>query len=162
MYSIDFRLPGINDFYKRNLRELKLDFKKLSKLRPADAINYIEHILEYDFYLKENAIKFGYTYDNLSSMLFYLKLISEDCENLQEFLGRLKYIEGLYTNSNRNKNAITLSTIHSAKGLEFENVYMIDLIDGEFPSTSSIDAYLKGDIDQLEEERRLLCGYDQG
>lgn len=151
---LDF--PGINDFYKRNLRELKLDFKKLSKLRPADAINYIEHILEYDFYLKENAIKFGYTYDNLSSMLFYLKLISEDCENLQEFLGRLKYIEGLYTNSNRNKNAITLSTIHSAKGLEFENVYMIDLIDGEFPSTSSIDAYLKGDIDQLEEERRLF------
>lgn len=148
--------PGINDFYKRRLRELKFDFKKLSKRRPVEAIKYIEYYLEYDVYLRENAIKFGYTYENLNSILFYLKLISEECEDLNDLIGRLKHIQYLCSNSSNNKDTITLSTIHSAKGLEFENVYMIDLVDGEFPNSLSIESFNKGELDLLEEERRLF------
>lgn len=148
--------PGINEFYKRNLRELKLDFKKISNMKPREAIFYIEYHLEYDIYLKENSIKFGYTYDNLSTMLYYLKLIGENCENLEEFTHRLNHIQFLCSNSTKNTNTITLSTIHSSKGLEFENIYMIDLIDGEFPNTSSIEDFDLGNIENLEEERRLF------
>lgn len=148
--------PGINEFYKRNLRELKLDFKKISNMKPREAIFYIEYHLEYDIYLKENSIKFGYTYDNLSTMLYYLKLIGENCENLEEFTQRLNHIQFLCSNSTKNTNTITLSTIHSSKGLEFENIYMIDLIDGEFPNTSSIEDFDLGNIENLEEERRLF------
>lgn len=148
--------PGINEFYKRNLRELKFDFKKISKRKPTEAIKYIEYYLEYDVYLRENAIKFGYTYENLNSMLFYLKLISEGCEDLNDSIGRLKHIQYLCSNSSHNKNTITLSTIHTAKGLEFENVYIIDLVDGEFPNSSSLESFHKGDLDLLEEERRLF------
>lgn len=148
--------PGINEYYKRNLRELKFDFKKIAKRKPMEAIKYIASFLEYDTYLRENAIKFGYTYDNLNSMLFYLKLISEDCEDLKDLMDRLKHIQYLCSNSSSNRNTITLSTVHSAKGLEFENVYMIDLVDGEFPNASSIEAFGKGEIDLLEEERRLF------
>lgn len=148
--------PGINEFYKRNLRELKFDFKKISKRKPIEAIKYIEYFLEYDTYLRENAMKFGYTYENLNSMIFYLKLISEECEDLNELIGRLKHIQYLCSNSSNNKGAVTLSTIHAAKGLEFDNVYMVDLIDGEFPSSSSIESFQKGELDLLEEERRLF------
>lgn len=148
--------PGINEFYKRNLRELKLDFKKISNMKPREAIFYIEYHLEYDIYLKENSIKFGYTYDNLSTILYYLKLIGENCENLEEFTQRLNHIQFLCSNSTKNTNTITLSTIHSSKGLEFENIYMIDLIDGEFPNTSSIEDFDLGNIENLEEERRLF------
>lgn len=59
-------------------------------------------------------------------------------------------------NSKYNLGAINLSTIHSAKGLEFDRVYIIDLVDGDFPSTNSIENYNKGDIKLLEEERRLF------
>ncbi len=148
--------PGINEYYKRNLRELKFDFKKISKRKPVDAIKYIKNFLEYDAYLRENAIKFGYTYENLNSILFYLELISMECKDLEELISRLKHIQHLTSNSSSNKNTITLSTIHSAKGLEFENVYMIDLTDGEFPSSTSIESDQKGDKSFLEEERRLF------
>ncbi|MDR7870626.1 MAG: ATP-dependent helicase [Tissierellaceae bacterium] len=148
--------PGINEYYKRNLRELKFDFKKISKRKPSDAIKYIKDFLEYDTYLRENAIKFGYTYENLNSMLFYLTLLSDECDGLDELISRLKHIQYLCSNSSNNQNTVTLSTIHSAKGLEFENVYMVDLVDGEFPNLSSIESFQKGELHPLEEERRLF------
>lgn len=151
---LDF--PGLSNFYKSNIRELKLDFAKLSKMAPLEAIQYIEYTLEYDKYLKENSMKFGYTYDTLKTMLFYLKHIGANCENLQDFLNRLNYLQYLCSNSKHNANALTLSTVHSAKGLEFDRVYMVDLIDGDFPSISSVEGVEKGKFDLFEEERRLF------
>jgi DNA helicase-2/ATP-dependent DNA helicase PcrA len=46
---------------------------------------------------------------------------------------------------------LTLSTIHSAKGLEWKVLFLIWALDGRFPSTKSVDT-----IDTLEEERRLF------
>ena len=148
--------PGINNFYRTNLLELKLDFKRISKLNPKAAISYIEDELGYDEYLKENANKFGFTYSNLKMILEYLKLISESSSNLEEFRARINYLRNISITRNNRKNIITLSTIHSAKGLEFDNVYIIDLIDGELPSSFSIDEFESGNLENLEEERRLF------
>ncbi len=148
--------PGISNFYKSILRELKLDFKKLSKMSPSDAINFIEYDLEYERYLKENSMKFGYTYDTLKTTIYYLKIIASNTDSLNELLSRLKYLEYLCKNSKYAKDGVTLSTVHSAKGLEFDRVYMIDLVDGDFPSISSIEAAEKGKYDLIEEERRLF------
>lgn len=46
---------------------------------------------------------------------------------------------------------LTLSTIHSAKGLEWHSVFVIYALDGRFPALRSV-----GDINELEEERRLM------
>lgn len=148
--------PEISNFYKSTLKELKYDFKRLSKLDPAKAINFIEHELEYERYLKENSMKFGYTYDALKTTLYYLKLIASKTETLDDLIQRLKHLEYLCRNSRNIKNTVTLSTIHSAKGLEFDRVYMIDLVDGDFPSISSIEACEKGKYELIEEERRLF------
>lgn len=148
--------PEISNFYKSTLKELKFDFKRLSKLHPAKAINFIEHELEYERYLKENSMKFGYTYDALKTTLYYLKLIASKTETLDDLIQRLKHLEYLCRNSRDIKNTVTLSTIHSAKGLEFDRVYMIDLVDGDFPSISSIEACEKGKYELIEEERRLF------
>ncbi|MCK9443241.1 MAG: ATP-dependent helicase [Tissierellaceae bacterium] len=151
---LDF--PGISNYYKKNLRELKLDFKKLSKLSPLKAIEFIEYNLEYEKYLKENSTKFGYTYDTLKTMLYYLKHIAENTNSLGELIERLNYLKSLSINSKNKKNALTLSTVHSAKGLEFDNVYIIDLVDGDFPSISSIESVELGKFEPFEEERRLF------
>lgn len=150
------KYPGLNYPYKRRLRELKLDFKKISKLSPKEGIIYIEDNLEYKEYLKESSIKFGHTYNNLKTILFYLKLIASKCSNLDEFINRLRRIRHLSSQSHNNPNALTLSTIHGAKGLEFERIYIIDLISGEFPSSASIEAFEKDEIELLEEERRVF------
>lgn len=148
--------PGLSNFYKSTLRELKLDFKRLSKMEPLQAINFIEYDLEYEGYLKENSMKFGYTYDTLKTFLYYLKLIAGNLNNLKEFINHLKHLENLCKNPRYHDNAVTLSTVHSAKGLEFDRVYMIDLVDGDFPSTSSIEDVEKGKYELMEEERRLF------
>ena len=148
--------PGLSNFYKSTLRQLKLDFAKLSRMAPLEAIQYIEYSLEYEKYLKENSMKFGYTYDTLKTMLFYLKFIGENSENLQDFFNRLNYLQYLSTNSRNNRNGLTLSTIHSAKGLEFDRVYIVDLVDGDFPSISSVEGVEKGKFELFEEERRLF------
>lgn len=149
-------MPDLTYHYRRTLSELENDFKRLSKLKPLEAIEHIEYTLEYNNYLKENSIKFGYTYDNLVTILNYLKLIAKETKNLREFLGRLKYLEYLSTSSKDIGSAITLSTIHSAKGLEFKRVYMVDLVDGEFPNSSSIESFERDNVELLEEERRLF------
>jgi DNA helicase-2/ATP-dependent DNA helicase PcrA len=46
---------------------------------------------------------------------------------------------------------LTLSTIHSAKGLEWHTVFIIHAVEGYFPSSRSVES-----IEQLEEERRLM------
>jgi DNA helicase-2/ATP-dependent DNA helicase PcrA len=148
--------PGLSNFYKSTLMDLKLDFKKLSKLSPPEAIRFIEYDLEYEKYLKENSMRFGYTYDSLKTILHYLKLIANNTGSLNDLLNRLKYLDSLCRNSPYTKNAVTLSTVHSAKGLEFDRVYMIDLVDGDFPSSSSVDASEKGKYELIEEERRLF------
>lgn len=57
---------------------------------------------------------------------------------------------------NKGKNAVTLSTIHSSKGLEFDKVSIIDLFDGQFPSANSISEFKTGDKTLMEEEVRLF------
>lgn len=148
--------PGLSNYYKSTIRQLKLDFAKLSKMNACDAIEFIESDLEYEKYLKENSMKLGYTYDTLKTMLYFLKFIATNCDNLQDFMFRLNYLQYLSNNSSKNRNALTLSTIHSAKGLEFDRVYIIDLVDGDFPSISSVEAVEKGSFELFEEERRLF------
>jgi DNA helicase-2/ATP-dependent DNA helicase PcrA len=53
--------------------------------------------------------------------------------------------------SEKEKEFLTLSTIHSAKGLEWHSVFIIHAADGFFPSAQSFES-----IDSLEEERRLM------
>lgn len=55
------------------------------------------------------------------------------------------------SNSRRGSGFVTLSTVHSAKGLEWDNLFVIWMTDGWFPSNRFQDEF-----DDLEEERRLL------
>jgi len=60
------------------------------------------------------------------------------------------------SNKNKNCKAVTLSTIHSAKGLEWEQVYLVDLVEGIIPERETIKAEKSGQNELLEEERRLF------
>jgi DNA helicase-2/ATP-dependent DNA helicase PcrA len=72
--------------------------------------------------------------------------------NLTEFLENVALVEQEYHSDPQNKarNAVTLMTLHAAKGLEFPVVFMIGMEEGLFPHSRSLM-----DREELEEERRL-------
>ena len=69
--------------------------------------------------------------------------------SLEEFLDEISLVADIEEHKNNN-NVVTLMTVHSAKGLEFENVFIIGMEEGIFPHANSLF-----DDDQIEEERRL-------
>jgi len=108
-----------------------------------------------DYYkplLKEKYDDYHKRLDDLSS----LEMIAARYENLQEFLSDLT-LEPVderqlkVTPEDDEDENLILSTIHSAKGLEWHTVFVISLIDGYLPSSYSIRSN-----EEIEEERRLL------
>ncbi len=75
--------------------------------------------------------------------------ISSRYENLEELISDFSLSED-FQKEEKNKNAVVLSTIHQAKGLEWETVFVISLKEGSFPHSKSLED------DLLEEERRLF------
>jgi DNA helicase-2/ATP-dependent DNA helicase PcrA len=70
-------------------------------------------------------------------------------EKLLQFLERVALIQDT-DNLDKSGNAVTLMTLHSAKGLEFENVFIAGMEEGIFPHSRSLQ-----DAGEMEEERRL-------
>lgn len=143
-------MPYLKDFYIDILNELKFDFRRLQKLKPIDAIDFIEYELGYSEYIRENIVKYGTTNNSLNSILYYLKEIAKKTETLDDFSLRLRDLNEIV--KSREYAPIIFSTIHSAKGMEFDNVYIIDLNEGTFPSIKDDE----NEIQTLEEERRLF------
>ena len=151
-------LPNLPAFRKKNFQELKRHFKKLNSMNPLDALRYIRHELHYEKKLEEFSERLGLSMDSSHGILVTLENIAQGMKTHKDFADRLKYLEQLMCESalNKDKNAVTLSTLHSAKGLEFESVYLLDLVDGILPNLESIKAAEKKKLDNLEEERRLF------
>lgn len=80
-----------------------------------------------------------------------LRSVAISFPDLTSFLENVALVEQEYfSNKEDKKNAITLMTLHAAKGLEFDLVFMIGMEEGLFPHSRSLM-----DRAELEEERRL-------
>ena len=71
-------------------------------------------------------------------------------ENGRAFILKLAYAGEITVSPDAPANVETMMTLHSAKGLEFDNVFIVGVEEGIFPSIRSI-----GEPEDMEEERRL-------
>ncbi|WP_262177603.1 ATP-dependent helicase [Saccharococcus sp. Marseille-Q5394] len=128
-------------------------YKRIPDMRPVQIIRMIRYELEYEEALKSRAAKFGYRIDHLLGILDTLEGIASQVRTMVDFANRLKELEQAVQQAKFNppENALTLSTFHSAKGLEFRRVFMIDLVKGIIPSEED-----EMDLPMLEEARRLF------
>ncbi len=126
--------------------ENKTSEDKLTTIDLLDAtLRTTEYLNLYDKNVEEDAMRF----ENVKE----LRSVAINFPNITEFLENVALVEQEYSSEpqkNDKKNAITLMTLHAAKGLEFENVFMIGMEEGIFPHSRSLM-----DRDELEEERRL-------
>lgn len=94
-------------------------------------------------------------YENVQELLNAIKEFTANPEredtSLGAFLQEVALITDADTDNDEDKDRVTLMTIHSAKGLEFKNVYVVGMEEGLFPSSMMI-----GSRQDLEEERRLF------
>jgi DNA helicase II / ATP-dependent DNA helicase PcrA len=121
-----------------------------TRTRPGEMIRIV---LEagYEDYLKENYTNYRNRLDDLEQLAnFALQF-----KSTEEFLTQLSLLSNVEAEDDqpatRDTEQVRLSTIHQAKGLEFDVVFVIMLCDGMFPSSRSLDR-----PDDEEEERRLL------
>lgn len=158
LFDILAEQPGVTPKLKSEYLELKKQFKVLNTLPPAKAIRFIQNQLKYDKAVEQICDSLGFSEEYIGSLLDILISIAENEQTIVDFANRLTYLEEQMKSSYKNKhnNAVTLSTIHSAKGLEWEQVYLIDLVEGIIPERETVKAEKSGKKELLEEERRLF------
>ncbi len=145
------------DYYVYDkISQFKTDINYINKLRPKDAVRFIKIELEYLNYLERMQDEGRNNMSNSLHILEILEEIGSYCANIKEFIEKINNLRNVIKNASENKGAdVIVTTIHSAKGLEYDCVYMIDNIEGEFPSEKrnmSDEEYEK----LIEEERRIF------
>ncbi|HJW38139.1 MAG TPA: UvrD-helicase domain-containing protein [Candidatus Udaeobacter sp.] len=117
---------------------------------PSEMITSIVEAI-YDDYAKVNFTNYELRREDLDQ----LAVFARQFKDVHEFLAQLALISNVDAEATptqgADKEAINLSTVHQAKGLEFHTVFVIWLTDGMFPSSRSLNTR-----DALEEERRLF------
>lgn len=132
----------------RKAEDFRHKMKKIAVSKPYDAIDLI-CCFWYYAYAKEKELDIG------KVDILYALAVRE--ETIKGFLERLSQLPQLIENYKcTDENPVILSTIHSAKGLEFDTVYIVDVYDGCLPHSCREDAQEQECIDTYEEERRLF------
>ena len=133
---------------------LILDFQ--NQFYKMDLPAFIGYVLEKSGYIQEIKETEDETtaearIDNLQEFLSVAKeFTAQDSDVLGEFLSQVSLVSDIDTYVD-DSNALTLMTLHSAKGLEFDTVFLCGLEEGIFPHNRSLDA-----PSEMEEERRLM------
>lgn len=146
----------LETYRKMTLLNVKSEFKKLSKKKPFDALNYIEKDFNYFEYVKDYCDDTGLFYDYIYSLFGVLKVMALKCRKITDYLQRIEEVKELLENPISGAR-LTMSTIHSSKGLEYDCVMMLDMVNSELPGESAIDLFREENkAELLEEERRLF------
>lgn len=136
------------------IEQMKRDLKMLARLSPYGAIHYIRNVIGYEEYLKEYAAYRNRRPEEFLDVLDELQTLSRGFSRMEDWQEHIKaYRQELLRQAKeqeRQTNAVTLSTMHSSKGLEYRIVFVIDANEGITPHKRAV---LEED---LEEERRLF------
>ena len=134
---------------------LRSFFRRMRGWEPTRVIDRL--VLELDYIeTVERRGESGYAGEAAAHKLAALRSVAEGCADLAAFADRLAGLDSLIDSCARPDAAVTLSTVHSAKGREFDRVWLVDLFDGVFPGGPAVEENLTGSDLALEEEARLF------
>ena len=138
--------------------QFDVDVRMMKNMAPYTAIQYIRKKIGYDDFLKEYAEKHQISWKQLMDVMAELEERSKNFKSYDEWeIHIAKYTQELEEQQAKarkikgeRENKVQLMTIHSAKGLEFEDVFVIHANEGEIPHQKAEKK------DEIEEERRLF------
>ncbi len=148
------------DWMLDRIEQLQYDLSMLAKMRPYAAVNFIRRGIGYDEYIREYADYRGMRADDMYEILDELLEEARTQETFEEWFDYMqKYKEELQEQARKSslmqrggqqEDSVMLMTMHGAKGLEFECVFIPDANEGVTPHSKSV---LNAD---MEEERRMF------
>ena len=125
----------------------------MSDAKPNDVIAVFLEVYDYMNYLDDNFTNAGERHENVAELVAF----ASEFATMSELLERLSLLqstddEQFGGNSPKTSgHEVSLMTMHMAKGLEFDDVFLIGVAEGILPHVRSMDKEL-----QIEEERRLM------
>ena len=152
---------GMLDFYKnspsnyRTVEGLISDIKLMSKMSPYAAINYLKKAMGYESFLRQEAIENDGDFVEYQGILDFISETVRECKTIKQAIDKINMMRLKVDFENKNKaqtraGKVGLYTLHASKGLEFENVFIIQANEGIIP-TNKVET-----IEDLEAERRLF------
>lgn len=142
------------DYMLDRIFKLEYDLRLLKKMNPYAAINYIRHGIGYEDFLTEYA---DYRRIKAEELFDILDELTEAAKAFKTYEEWFKHIEEYGSELKKQakqrwdmKDCVELSTMHSAKGLEYDTVIIMDANEGITPHKKSV---LNAD---MEEERRMF------
>ena len=151
---------GVKSWYQdkgwmvERVEQLEYDLKMLGKMAPVAAVNYIRKAVGYDDYLREYAEYRRIKPEELFQVADQLQESAAGYGTAQEWFNHMeeygKQLKEQARASGQDTDCVSLMTMHSAKGLEFPVVYILD-------ANERVTPYHKAVLDaDLEEERRMF------
>lgn len=151
---------GVKSWYQdkgwmvERVEQLEYDLKMLEKMAPVAAVNYIRKAVGYDDYLREYAEYRRIKPEELFQVADQLQESAAGYGTAQEWFNHMeeygKQLKEQARASGQDTDCVSLMTMHSAKGLEFPVVYILDANERVTPHHKAV---LDAD---LEEERRMF------
>ena len=156
--QVDLKKLKQQTFGKKWLYEkidkLEMDLYLLRKMEPYAAIQYIRNGIGYEDYMNEYAQFRRMNPDDLEEVLNQIQESAKEYHSFEEWFAYIEsYGEELRKQmeaGRQQKSGVTLTTMHSSKGLEYEVVFVMDINEGVTPHKKAVKET------DLEEERRLF------
>lgn len=142
---------NLEKYQEDNIRNLKRQMVRILNMPGDEAVNQILTYMGYQDYLK----KMGMNANKLETV----KLIGSRVESPEKLLERLEELRTIIQEKVSDKDCpFILSTMHTSKGLEYDTVYLLDVMDGILPEKvlANPRTASKEELETYEEERRLF------
>ena len=142
---------NLEKYQEDNVRNLKRQMVRILNMPGDEAVNQILTYMGYQDYLK----KMGMNANKLETV----RLIGSRVESPEKLLERLEELRAIIQKKVSDKDCpFILSTMHASKGLEYDTVYLLDIMDGILPEKvlANPRTASKEELETYEEERRLF------
>lgn len=137
------------------IERMLYDLGQIAKMGPYQAIQYIRTTVGYDDYLREYAAFRKMKEDDLLEVLMEVQETAKECRRIEDWFEYIEQYEEeladqLKAGRQKQADSVVFTTMHSAKGLEYDVVFLPDAAEGIIPHKKALK---EADI---EEERRLF------
>ncbi len=144
------------EYIAERIHDLSFNIGLMADMKPYAAINYIRKGIGYDDYLRTYDAEHSLNFDYESEILDTLMENAKNADSLEDYLKRAEELIQVTKEQNKKSTnakgneGVKLMTFHSSKGLEFDTVFIPQLMEGAMPHVRAVSDKA------IEEERRLL------